>query len=165
MNSYAFGSDNVAGICPEAWQALQDANVGDVASYGSDSHTSKVCDRIREVFETDCDVFFVFNGTAANALAISAICQSYHAVICHEKSHLQTDECGAPEFFTGGAKLIPCSGDLAKLSPSKVTEAFTKRRDLHFSKPRALSITQATEFGTVYDLSEIGTLTQTARGL
>lgn len=163
MNHHAFGSDNVAGICPEAWRALESANGGDAAPYGADAHTSRACDRIRELFETDCEVFFVFNGTAANALALSAICQSYHAVICHEKSHLQTDECGAPEFFTRGAKLIPCQGAQAKLSPDQVIAAFHRRRDLHFSKPRALSITQATEFGTVYRPDEIRELTHTAR--
>lgn len=163
MDYYAFGSDNVAGICPEAWQALESANAGDASSYGADAHTARACDRIRDVFETDCDVFFVFNGTAANSLAISSICQSYHAVICHEKSHLQTDECGAPEFFTRGAKLITCPGDLAKLTPETVRTAFEKRRDLHSSKPRALSLTQATEFGTLYQTSEIAALADVAR--
>ncbi|MGK0190493.1 MAG: threonine aldolase [Verrucomicrobiales bacterium] len=163
MDHYAFGSDNVAGICPQAWQAMEAANSGDASPYGADVHTAHVCDRVREIFETDCDVYFVFNGTAANSLAISAICQSYNAVVCHEKSHLQTDECGAPEFFTRGAKLMTCPGKLAKLKPETVLEIVQKRRDLHFSKPSALSLTQATEFGTVYQPEEIAALTQTAR--
>ena len=163
MDHYAFGSDNVAGICPEAWRAMEAANSGDASPYGSDTHTARVCDRVREIFETDCDVYFVFNGTAANSLAITSICQSYHAVICHAKSHLQTDECGAPEFFTRGAKLITCAGDLAKLTPEAVLSAASKRRDLHFSKPRALSLTQATEFGTIYQPDEIAALAAVAR--
>lgn len=142
---------------------MAEANSGDASPYGSDEHTARVCDRIREIFETDCEVFFVFNGTAANSLAISAICQSYHAVVCHEKSHLQTDECGAPEFFTRGAKLMTCPGEQAKLTPETVMSTVQKRRDLHFSKPRALSLTQATEFGTVYQPDEIRALTAAAR--
>jgi threonine aldolase len=163
MDHYEFGSDNVAGICPEAWHALEAGNIGNAAPYGSDDYTQRVCDRIRDIFETDCEVFFVFNGTAANSLSLSAICEPYHAVVCHEKSHLQTDECGAPEFFTGGIKLLTCTGQHAKLEPAAVIQAVTDRRDLHFSKPKALSITQATEFGTVYQIDEIDALREVAK--
>jgi threonine aldolase len=82
------------------------ANDGHVRSYGDDQWTLRVADRLREVFETDCDVYFVFNGTAANSLALAALCQSYHSVICHQLAHVETDECGAPEFFSNGAKLL-----------------------------------------------------------
>ncbi len=96
---YHFASDNTAGICPEAWQALAEANAGFAPSYGDDAITRGACDAFRDFFETDCDVYFVFNGTAANSLALASLCQSYHSVICHDRAHIETDECGAPEFF------------------------------------------------------------------
>src|SRR6266568_3021834 len=101
---YEFASDNTAAICPEAWAALEEANTDAVASYGDDRRTARACDQIREIFETDCDVYFVFNGTAANALTLAQLCESFHSIICHEYSHIQTDECGAPEFFTKGSQ-------------------------------------------------------------
>ncbi len=165
MNPHAFASDNVAGFCPEAWTTLAAANAaGPVGSYGDDPFTAEACDLIRQVFETDCDVFFVFNGTAANSLALQTLCLPYQAVICHELAHLETDEAGAPEFFTGGAKLLTRPGPLAKLTPEAVESALANRHDFHFSKPSALSLTQATELGTVYQLDEIRNLTATARG-
>ena len=94
--NYAFASDNTAGICPEALEAIQAANTGHSPSYGDDAHTAAARQLFAEVFETDCEVFFVFNGTAANALVLSALCQRHHAVVCHEISHVETDECGAP---------------------------------------------------------------------
>jgi threonine aldolase len=107
---HEFASDNVAPICPEAWAALQEANAHYAPSYGEDRWTARVCDRIREIFETDCDVYFVSTGTAANALALAQLCKSFQSIICHQHSHMQTDECGAPEFFTGGSKLLLVGG-------------------------------------------------------
>ncbi len=101
-----FASDNYAGICPEAWQAMAEANAGHAAAYGDDPWTERAADALRELFETDCEVFFVFNGTSANALALAALCQSYHSIICHELAHVETDECGAPEFFSNGTKVL-----------------------------------------------------------
>src|SRR5437763_711424 len=92
---HQFASDNVAAICPEAWAASQEANAHYAPSYGEDYWTARVCDRIREIFETDCDVYFVFTGTAANALALAQVCKSFHSIICHQHSHIQSDECGA----------------------------------------------------------------------
>src|SRR5205809_1115755 len=109
MHRHEFASDNTAAICPEAWAALAKANTENAASYGEDKWTQRLCDRLREVFETDCEVFLVFNGTAANGLALAQLCRSFNSVICHENAHIQTDECGAPEFFSGGAKLLPIS--------------------------------------------------------
>src|SRR6201995_122818 len=103
---FDFYSDNTAGICPEAMAAMERANAGRAASYGQDEWTQKACDRVRELFETDCDVYLVFNGTAANALALAQLCQPFHSVVCHQYAHTNTDECGAPELFTGGAKLL-----------------------------------------------------------
>ena len=158
-----FASDNFAGICPEAWTALAEANSGHEVSYGDDSWTKKACDLIRGVFETDCEVFFVFNGTAANSLALAAICQSYHAILCHERAHAVVDECGAPEFFANGVKVIPLPGDEGKLTPTVIEQAAMRRSDLHYPKARALSVTQCTEVGTVYSVDELRTVTAKAR--
>ena len=112
---HEFASDNTAGICPEAFEALGNANINAAPSYGEDRWTARVCDRIRELFEIDCDVYLVFNGTAANALALAQLCQSFQSVVCHAYSHIQTDECGAPEFFTKGSKLLLIGGANGKI--------------------------------------------------
>jgi threonine aldolase len=150
-----FASDNYAGICPEAWQAMDAANRGFVPSYGDDCWTERACGLIRELFETDCQVFFVFNGTAANSLALASLCLSYHSVICHDLSHMETDECGAPEFFSNGTKILHVGGEGGKLDLGEVERAITRRSDIHYPKPRVLSLTQATEVGTVYSVDEI----------
>src|SRR3954468_1177897 len=103
---HQFASDNTAGICPEAITTLQKANHASASAYGEDEITAAVYDRVREIFETDCAVYFVFTGSAANALALSHLCQPFHGIVCHRLAHIQTDECGAPEFFTGGCKLV-----------------------------------------------------------
>jgi threonine aldolase len=158
-----FASDNYAGICPEAWQAMEKANSGFASSYGDDFWTEQACSCIRDVFETDCQVFFVFNGTAANSLALAALCRSYHSVICHELAHVETDECGAPEFFSNGTKILHIPGPGGKLDLAAVELAITRRSDIHYPKPRVLSITQSTELGTVYSPSEIGAAGEIAR--
>src|SRR5437899_2929757 len=160
---YEFASDNTAAICPEAWAALEEAKADAVASYGDDRWTARVCDRIREIFETDCDVCFVFNGTAANALALAQLCQSFHSVVCHEYSHIQTDECGAPEFFTKGSKLLLISGANGKIGIGQAENVISSQNELHSHKPRAISIAQATEFGTVYTRDEIAAIAEFAR--
>ena len=97
-----FASDNYSGMSPEVMRSIQEANIGSVPAYGNDTFTLQAANKIREIFETDCEVFFVFNGTAANSLSLASLCQSYHSVICHELAHIETDECGAPEFFQMG---------------------------------------------------------------
>lgn len=162
--NYAFASDNTAGLCPEALAAFVAANTGCVASYGDDPHTAEAKRLLRELFETDCEVFFVFNGTAANALALAACCRRPHTrVLCHAMSHIETDECGAPEFFTHGAKLTPLPGEAAKLTPATVAAAIHLGHGVHFPTPAALSLTQATELGTVYTPAELAALTAVAR--
>lgn len=158
-----FASDNYAGICPDAWQAMERANCGFASSYGDDDWTGQACSCIREVFETDCQVFFVFNGTAANSLALAALCRSYHSVICHELAHVETDECGAPEFFSNGTKILHIPGPGGKLDLTAVEQAITRRSDIHYPKPRVLSLTQSTELGTVYTAREIGAAGELAR--
>ncbi|MBN1129596.1 MAG: low specificity L-threonine aldolase [Chitinispirillaceae bacterium] len=158
-----FASDNCSGICPEAMDALIKANEGHTVSYGDDPWTREACDLFREAFETHCEVFFVFNGTAGNALALATLCRSYHSVICHEYAHIETDECGAPEFYSHGVKLLLGSGGQGKLAPGDITRLVTKRSDIHYPKPRAVSVTQATEFGTVYSASELHGIKKTAQ--
>jgi threonine aldolase len=160
-----FASDNYAGICPEAWEALQEANHGHSRGYGDDPWTSRASDLIRDVFETKCEVFFVFNGTAANSLALATLCQSYHSIICHEIAHVETDECGAPEFFSNGTKVLLGTGPNGKLDAEIVERIATRRTDLHFPKSRAVSVTQGTEVGTLYSVSELQNVSGAAKKL
>ncbi|HTP38216.1 MAG TPA: low specificity L-threonine aldolase [Steroidobacteraceae bacterium] len=159
-----FASDNTAGICPEAWSAMAAAMQGSAPSYGTDRWTERACDAIRSVLEfPDAEIFFVFNGTAANSLALAACCQSYHGVICHEFAHIETDECGAPEFFSNGSKLLLASGAHGKLDPQAVELLVTRRTDLHYPHPRVVSLSQSTELGTVYTPAEIAAVGAVAR--
>lgn len=150
-----FASDNYAGICPEAWAAMEEANRGYATSYGEDPWTDRASNAFRTLFETDCDVFFVFNGTAANSLALASLCQSYHGVICADSAHVETDECGAPEFFSNGSKLLVAHAVDGKLRPESIHELATKRQDIHYPKPRVVTITQSTETGSVYSADEL----------
>lgn len=150
-----FASDNYAGICPEAWKAMEEASRGHAPSYGDDLWTERASDLIREVFETDCEVFFVFNGTAANSLSLASLCQSYHSILCHETAHVETDECGAPEFFSNGTKVLLIPGANGKIDPAGIERMVKRRSDIHYPKPRAVSVTQATELGTVYSIEEV----------
>jgi len=159
----AFASDNYAGVCPEAWQAMADANLGYASSYGDDRRTEQACSLVRELFGTECQVFFVFNGTAANSLALASLCQSYHSIICQEFAHIETDECGAPEFFSNGTKLLLASGKDGKINLADAEQLITKRNDIHYPKPRVLSLTQATELGTVYSPNEVAAAGELAR--
>ncbi len=160
---FQFASDNTAGICPEAWAALAEANRGAVSSYGNDPWSERVFAQVREIFERDCETFIVFNGTAANSLALAQLCQPFHSVICHQRAHIETDECGAPEFFAGGAKLLPIGGENGKLDLAEAHELLGRHRDVHSTKIRALSVTQATEMGTVYSLEELDAVAAFAR--
>src|SRR5512136_7425 len=129
-----FASDNYAGICPEAWDAMARANVGHAPSYGDDPWTAEAADLLRALFETDCEVFFVFNGTAANSLALASLCQSYHSVLCHETAHVETDECGAPEFFSNGVKVLTVAGPDGKVPPEAIGHMVRRRADIHYPK-------------------------------
>src|SRR5204863_8610793 len=130
-----FASDNTAGICPEAFAALEEANANDAPSYGEDRWTARICDRVCELFETDCDVHLVFNGTAANRVALAQLCQSFESVVCHEYAHIQTDECGAPEFFTKGSKLLLISGANEKIDIGQAEAVIARQNELHSHKP------------------------------
>ncbi|HVE50829.1 MAG TPA: low specificity L-threonine aldolase [Casimicrobiaceae bacterium] len=157
-----FASDNNAGICPEAMAGLANANVGHAPAYGADVWTGRAEDAIRRVFDADAEVFLVFTGTAANSLALASICRSSDAVVCHANSHINVDECGAPEFFSGGAKLLTVDTPLAKVTPEALIARAVTPHDEHGSRPRALSLTQSTEFGTVYTPAELRALCKAA---
>jgi threonine aldolase len=164
-----FASDNYAGTCPEALHWFLEANAsGHEPAYGDDRWTQKSSDMLRQLFEIDCDVYYVFNGTAANSLVLASMCQSYHSVICSPIAHIETDECGGPEFFSNGSKLLVAesqspSAKLGKLTPQAIETLVTKRTDLHFPKPKVVSITQATELGTVYSVDEVRALSWAAQ--
>jgi threonine aldolase len=162
-HDYTFASDNTAGLVPEALAALTAANPGQAPSYGDDEWTARAKRLIGEFFGTECAVFFVFNGTAANALALAQFCRSHHSILCHEMSHVDTDECGAPEFFTGGSKVIPVAGPQAKLTPAALAPVFGRGHGIHYPKPGALSLTQSTELGTVYTPDEVRALAAAAK--
>lgn len=160
-----FASDNYAGICPDAWQAMAAANHGIASAYGEDPWSMQAANGLRTLFECNCDVFFAFNGTAANLLALAALCQSYHSVICAASAHIETDECGAPEFFSNGSKILLASAPDGKLTPDAVRTLATSRTDVHFPKPRVVTITQPTETGRVYSVDEIRALSAVCREL
>ena len=124
-----FASDNYSGICPEAWMAMAEANLGHAPAYGDDAWTAKAADAFRVQFETDCEVFFAFNGTAANSLALASLCQSYHSVICSDVAHVETDECGAPEFFSNGSKLLVAPSMDGKLTPDAIRAGPARQRE------------------------------------
>ena len=163
--SQQFASDNYAGICPEAWEAMALANHGHEPAYGGDVWTARAAEAFRTLFDTDCEVFFAFNGTAANSLALATLCQSYHSVICSEAAHVETDECGAPEFFSNGSKLLVAASSNGKLTPEAIRSIALKRTDIHYPKPRAVTITQPTETGELYQLEEIRAIAATCREL
>ncbi|MSR66831.1 MAG: low specificity L-threonine aldolase [Pedosphaera sp.] len=158
-----FASDNNAGICPEAWAALAEANAGHAPGYGEDEWTARAADAIRHALDSDGEVFFLFNGTAANALALAHLCEPFHSVLCQKWAHAEMDECGAPGFFSGGAKLVLLPGADAKIQPEDIAAAVHHGRELHAPKVRALTLTQSTELGTVYSPREISAITKEAR--
>jgi threonine aldolase len=160
-----FASDNYASTCPSVMDALIKANEGFASAYGDDIYTAQAADDLRSFFDWDCEVFFVFNGTAANSLALAALCQSYHSVICHGLSHIETDECGAPQFFSNGMKLLLSHEIEGKVTPKSLTHLVTKRSDLHYPKPKVLSLTFPTETGRVYSLDELRELRDCAKEL
>ncbi len=153
----SFASDNWAGAAPEILHAIATANDGAAPGYGGDALTKKVEARFAEVFEKNCKVYFVATGGAANGLALSVMTPPYGMVLCHEESHVQMDECAGPEFFTGGAKLLPIAGKNGKLTADAVRKTIKgfPHRPPHGAPISALSLTQGTECGTVYSVDEL----------
>lgn len=159
-----FASDNWSGAAPEIIEAIARANEGDAPSYGGDALTARVEARISELFECDCVIYFVSTGGAANGLALSVMTPPYGMILCHEESHVQMDECAGPEFFTGGAKLLPVAGRFGKLTPDAVTKALAgfPHRPPHGAPASVLSLTQGTECGTIYSANELKAICDTA---
>jgi len=159
----SFASDNYAGVMPEMMLALQNANNTHARSYGADDITKRTTALFREVFNADVDVYFVFNGTGANVLSISSATQSYNAVLCADTSHIYNDESSAPETFTGCRFFpLPANAD-GKLTADVVKERLIRKGDVHYAQTAMLSITQATEYGTIYtpdEIKELATLTK-----
>ncbi|HEX6159244.1 MAG TPA: beta-eliminating lyase-related protein [Thermoanaerobaculia bacterium] len=159
-----FRSDNTHAASPEIIDALARAASGTVTSYGGDPFTDRVRNRCREIFECDLEIFPVVTGTAANALALSGLTPPWGAVFCHEDAHIQRDEMGAPEFFTNGAKLIPLPGPLGKLHAAELAKVIDDfAREGRAAVPSCVSVTQATEAGTVYSVDELRAIGEVAR--
>ena len=157
----SFASDNNAGVHPRMLQAIAGANQGHVVGYGDDAYTEAAVRKFKQHFGADIEVFIVFNGTAANCLSLKALTETYQAVICAEAAHIYTDECGAPEKFTG-CKLIPIPTSDGKLTVEAVSHAYHGIGDQHHVQPRVISITQVTEMGTVYTPREVRDLARFA---
>jgi len=157
-----FSSDNVTGACPEVMDAIVAANDGIVESYGNDKWSLNLQKKLSEIFETDVVVFPVVSGTAANALALSVLSPAFGKIFCNELSHINTDECGAPEFFSGGAKLVTMSSEDGKINAKDLSQNIRGTGIVHLAQPAAVSITQACETGTVYQLEEIKSIAETA---
>jgi len=160
-----FASDNIAPVCPEVMRALERVNHGSDTSYGQDKTTAALSAMAREVFERDVWVFPVATGTAANSLALSAATDPFGAVVCDQSAHIANDEGGAPEFFTHGAKLVPIPSDDGRMALSDLDRVLTENggHGVHTSPIQTLSLTQSTEWGTVYSLDQLGALTTRAR--
>jgi threonine aldolase len=158
-----FFSDNAAAAHPRVLEAIAEANRLDTA-YDGDALSRHLDGAFSDLFGTPVRAFWVTTGTAANCLALAALCPSYRAIICHEDAHIEVDEAGAPGFFTGGAKLILLEGEGAKISPDTITAACERiRKDVHQVQPAAISITNATEYGLAYRASEVAAIGELAR--
>ena len=158
----SFASDNYAGVLPEVMDALHRANAGHARSYGADDITARTAGLFRDVFGANASVYFVFNGTGANVLSISSATQSYNAVLCSETSHIYCDESSAPETFTG-CRFFPLPADeLGKITVDAVKERLIRKGDVHYAQTALLSLTQSTEYGTVYSADEIRELADLA---
>ncbi|HLD02346.1 MAG TPA: low specificity L-threonine aldolase [Candidatus Nanoarchaeia archaeon] len=149
-----FGSDNHAGVHPDILKAIAEANQGHAHSYGDDDYTQQAIKKFKKLFGNNIEVFFVYNGTAANVLGLKAMTQQFESIICAQTAHLNVDECGAPERFTG-CKLIPIETKDGKLSVERIMPHLCGFGDQHHSQPKVISITQPTELGTVYTKQEI----------
>jgi len=157
-----FASDNVTSACPEVMDAVIEANSGISESYGDDEWSSRLKEKLSEIFETDVEVFLTVSGTASNALALSALAPVYGKIYCHELSHINTDECGAPELFTGGAKLHTLRSSNGRIKANELDEIVRGSGNVHVTQPSVVSITQSCETGTVYQLDEIQEISQIA---
>src|SRR5690606_33200000 len=157
-----FASDNNSAALPEMIRSIEKINSDHVHAYGGDEYTASAVKKFKEFFGNDIDVHFVFNGTAANVLAIKAFLKPYEAVLCAETSHLHMDECGAPEALTGcKLRLLPSKD--GKIKIEDLERQYVRMGDQHYSQPKMVSITQPTEYGTVYTLEEMKAISKWAK--
>ena len=163
MARYDFASDNTAPAAPEAVDAVLAANVGFAAGYGADDVTARAADAVRALLNTDAEVRFVASGTAANAIALGALCRPFEAVLAHEHAHVRTDETGAPGFFGQGLGLIGLPGASGRIEPTAMAAALAAPEVSHRQPPAALSLTNATEYGAVYSRAELSALVTPAK--
>lgn len=165
LNATDFRSDNVTGATPAVMRAIEAANAGTVGSYGDDPFTRRVEAKLAEIFETDCAVLPVATGTAANSIALGTLTPPYGAIFCHEAAHVILEECGGPEFFSGGAKMVPLEGPGGKFAAADLGELLAAwgKGGIYQMKASTVSITQATEFGTVYKPAEIAAVAEVAK--
>ena len=154
MDSVSFGSDNHSGIHPQILAAIYNANTGFCPAYGDDSLTMKVLEQIKELFGGNCDAWFVITGTGANILCLQSVMHSYNAIFCARSAHINTDECGAVQKFTQG-RLLPIETADGKLTPMLIAPHLSGNRDQHHSQAKIISISQSTEYGTLYTLREL----------
>jgi threonine aldolase len=162
---YDFASDNVAGAMPEVMEALVAANAGTASGYGTDHVSARAADLIRAALDADADIRFTASGTAANAVALAALAQPHEAVLAHEHAHVCTDETGAPGFFGSGVGLIPLPGPSGRIDPAALAEAL-RQPDVSYRQPAAaLSVTQATEYGTVYSQDQLEALVRPVKAM
>ncbi|MEG2499303.1 beta-eliminating lyase-related protein, partial [Brevundimonas sp.] len=155
---YDFASDNTAGMAPSALRGLVEANSGFMAGYGADEHSRKAADEIRALLDVDADIRFMFTGTAANSIALSMLANPYEAVLAHNTAHVCTDETGAPGFFGHGVGLIGLPGYSGKIDDESLCAVLDEPVVGHRQPPAALTLTQATEYGTVYSFEEMDLL-------
>jgi len=160
-----FRSDNTCGIHPAVMDAIQKANTGTDSSYGADGYSVELKKRLSDLFEKEVSIWLTNTGTAANSLALSSLVKPFQSVICHQNSHINTDECAAPEFFTSGARLYAVKGENGKMDLSQLQHYLNHTKDLrpHTSIPVCISVTQATECGTVYSLNELQKIAEFAK--
>jgi threonine aldolase len=160
---YDFVSDNTAPAAPEAMQAVLDANTGFAVSYGADAVTAQAADLVRALLDADAEVRFVASGTAANAIALAALCKPFESVVAHEHAHAATDETGAPAFFGHGLGMIPLPGANGRIDGAALAAALAQPENGHVQSPGALSLTNATEYGAVYSVKALGELIAPAK--
>lgn len=162
MSKRTFASDNYAGVLPEIMEALQHANEGHAASYGADDFTASAIQRFQTIFGNDIEVHFAYNGTGANVLGLGAITHSFNSILCSELAHINVDESTAPEKFTG-CKLIPLPTTDGKITPAEIESRIIRVNDQHHPQAKVISISQSTEYGTVYTVEEIRAIADVAR--
>jgi len=162
MSKNTFASDNYAGVHPEIMEALQRANQGHTASYGADEHTTSAVKKFKSFFGDSIEVFFAYNGTGANVLGLQALTQSFHSILCSELAHINVDESTAPEKFTG-CKLIPVPTQNGKIYPDQLEARILRLDDQHHPQAKVISISQTTEYATVYSIDEIKALSAVAK--